>query len=63
MMKLESYRKGRTVKVVTVSDFAGFKETEITEFALDRAGETRSSITGLSLTIYGSLAVVNIYTD
>lgn len=64
-MEIQSIYKGQTVKVVTVTGIDNASDTEVTEFAMAAAGETKGSLTGHNVGHYraDNRAVVQLYTD
>lgn len=69
-MKVESIRKGLTVKVVTVSEVVEINDRAVADFAMEAAGEKPSSLFGYRVNYFedadgneGACAVVDLYTD
>lgn len=74
-MKVKSIRKGRTMKVVTVTGVVSVNDTEVAEFAMAEAGETSGDLFGTNVTYFPEYdettdeeletmtAVVDLYTD
>lgn len=64
-MQVESVRKGRTSKVVTLSGVTEVNDDAVRKVAYAAAGETASSLFGSSVAYFGDedSAVVTLYTD
>jgi len=67
-MNVVSVRRGRTMKVVTLSDVGEVNDEDCLAAAFTAAGETRSSLFGWSVAYFdddelGLTAVVTLHTD